>query len=37
MVEPAPKSPNLHAGERVLLLRELSAGRYQAIPNPITE
>jgi hypothetical protein len=37
MVEPDANSPNLRAGERVLLLRELSAGRYQAIPNPITE
>lgn len=37
MVEPAADSPNLGAGERVLLLRELSAGRYQATPNPITE
>lgn len=37
LVEPDAKSPTLRAGERVLLLRELSAGRYQAIPNPITE
>jgi hypothetical protein len=37
MVEPAANAPNLRAGERVLLLRELSTGRYQAIPNPITE
>jgi hypothetical protein len=37
MVEPAAGSPNLGAGERVLLLRELSTGRYQAILNPITE
>lgn len=37
MVEPDAKTPNLRAGERVLLLRELSSGRYQAIPNPITE
>jgi len=37
MVEPNPASPNLRAGERVLLLRELSTGRYQAAPNPITE
>ena len=37
MVEPNSTSPNLRAGERVLLLRELSTGRYQAAPNPITE
>lgn len=37
MVEPISTSPNLRAGERVLLLRELSTGRYQAAPNPITE
>jgi hypothetical protein len=37
MVEPDAKSPTLRAGERVLLLRELSAGRYQATINPITE
>ena len=37
MVEPHIASPNLRAGERVLLLRELSTGRYQAAPNPITE
>ena len=37
MVEPHSTSPNLRAGERVLLLRELSTGRYQAAPNPITE
>jgi hypothetical protein len=37
MVEPDANSPNLRAGERVLLLRELSTGRYQATLNPITE
>ena len=37
MVEPNSTSPNLRAGERVLLLRELSTGRDQAAPNPITE
>ena len=37
MVEPATTSPNLCAGERVLLLRELSAGRYQAAANPIAD
>lgn len=37
MVEPGAEYPNLLAGERVLLIRELSAGRYQAIVNPITE
>lgn len=37
MVEPDASVPKLRAGERVLLLRELSAGRYQATPNPITE
>lgn len=37
MVEPSDSSSNLRAGERVLLLRELSTGRYQAASNPITE
>lgn len=37
MVEPDASVPQLRAGERVLLLRELGAGRYQAAPNPITE
>lgn len=37
MVEPDAKSATLRAGERVLLLRELSAGRYQAAANPIAE
>ena len=37
MVEPDAQSPSLRAGERVLLLRELSAGRYLATINPITE
>lgn len=37
MVEPDARSPSMRAGERVLLLRELSAGRYLATTNPITE
>jgi hypothetical protein len=37
MVEPGAKSITLRAGERVLLLRELSTGRYQAVANPIAE
>lgn len=37
MVEPDATSPTLNAGERVLLLRELSSGRYQATANQITE
>lgn len=37
MVEPDAQSPNLRAGERVLLLRELSVGRYLATSNPISE
>ncbi|MBT9539553.1 OB-fold-containig protein [Thiobacillus sp.] len=37
MVEPDAKSITLRAGERVLLLRELSTGRYQAVANPIAE
>lgn len=37
MVEPDAKSPSLNAGERVLLLRELGSGRYQATVNQITE
>lgn len=37
MVEPDAESPPLKAGERVLLLRELSSGRYQATANQIAE
>jgi len=37
MVEPDAESPTLKAGERVLLLRELSSGRYQATANQVAE
>lgn len=37
MVEPDAQSPNLRAGERVLLLREISVGRYLATSNPVSE
>ncbi|MGV8991877.1 MAG: YqiJ family protein [Thiobacillus sp.] len=37
MVEPEISAPCLHTGDRVLLVRELSVGRYRASLNPITE
>ena len=37
MVEPDAGAAPLHAGERVLLVRELGPGRYHATPNPIAE
>lgn len=37
MVEPEVSAPCFRAGDRVLLVRELSVGRYRASPNPITE